>query len=199
MGASNDDGESSVPLTEIAFTDAVKRVQRTLGSRDSNQRMSDSGRWLDTITDDLARFIASMESVFLGTANGNGQPYIQHRGGSPGFIEVVDRKTLRIADRPGNRQYISLGNLSENDQAFLFFIDYETKTRIKIWGSARIDALDDTTGQRAIVFTVKAWDVNCQKYLPSLYRQRTVEAATAKLTARIEALERELAEAAERR
>lgn len=178
--------------TEIAFTPAVKAMQDALGTRRQMEVMAKRRGFRTEITPDLAAFIGGVTSFFLGTATADGQPYIQHRGGAAGFLEVVDRHTLRFADYPGNRQFLTLGNLSENDKVHLFLIDYETKSRIKIWGRGRVI---DPAGDRAIEITVDAWDPNCNQYIPSLYTEATVARVTEKLTARIGALEARLAAA----
>ena len=133
--------------------------------------------WNRTITDDVAAFIAERDSFYLGTASADGQPYIQHRGGKRGFLKVLDEQTLAFADFGGNRQYISMGNLSENDRAFLFLMDYPNRRRLKIWGRAEFveDDADLLTGlvdadykarpERALVFHVEAWDVNCPQHI----------------------------------
>ena len=100
--------------------------------------MEQGGGWETEITPELAAFIAEQTSVFLATANAAGQPYIQHRGGPPGFLRVLDEQTLAFADYRGNRQYITLGNLAENPKVHLFLIDYAHRQRIKIWGEARV-------------------------------------------------------------
>jgi predicted pyridoxine 5'-phosphate oxidase superfamily flavin-nucleotide-binding protein len=100
--------------------------------------MEEKAGWQETITEELARFIADRDSFYLGTASAAGQPYIQHRGGKPGFLKVLDKKTLAFADFRGNRQYISAGNLSENDKAYIFLMDYPGRRRIKIWGRAKV-------------------------------------------------------------
>ncbi|HHI71602.1 MAG TPA: pyridoxamine 5'-phosphate oxidase, partial [Rhodobacteraceae bacterium] len=105
-------------------------------------------------------------SVYFGTASRDGQPYIQHRGGPPGFLQILDARTLMFFDYPGNKQYISLGNLAENPKAFLFMMDYPTKTRIKFWGRAGVDFGQD--GTRRILFHIEAWDINCRKHIPNL-------------------------------
>jgi hypothetical protein len=96
------------------------------------------GSWETSITPDLAHFIEGQISVFLGTASKDGQPYIQHRGGPPGFLKVLDESTIGFADFTGSRQYISQGNLSDNPKAILFLIDYDARQRVKIWGAARV-------------------------------------------------------------
>ena len=132
------------PSSDVAFTPAVKAVQERRGSRRAYRRLEEKGGWRTTVTPELAQFIAERDSVFLATANAAGQPYIQHRGGPKGFIRVLDEKTLGFTDYSGNRQYITLGNLAENDRAFLFLPDYAQRRRVKIWGRARV--VDDDPG-----------------------------------------------------
>ena len=114
--------------SDVAFTPSVKAVQTRKGSRRSYGRMEERGAWHTRITPDLARFIAAQRSIFLATANAEGQPYIQHRGGPPGFLRVLDDKTIGFADFVGNRQYITQGNLADNPKAHLFLIDYAKAT-----------------------------------------------------------------------
>src|SRR3954465_4396925 len=122
--------------SDVAFTPSVKDILARRGSRKAFAHREKAGAWPTRITPDLAAFIAAQRSVFLATANKDGQPYIQHRGGPPGFLRVLDDKTIGFADFAGNRQYITLGNLTENPQAFLFLIDYHNRQRVKIWGKA---------------------------------------------------------------
>ena len=178
-------------VTDIAFSESVKAMQETLGSRGSMERLEKSDRWPERLTDDIKRWIRARDSVFLGSASTAGQPYIQHRGGEAGFIEIPDDRTLVIPDYPGNRHYISLGNFSENPKAFLFMIDYETRTRIKFWGEVRVENLEGA--DRALRFEVRTWDVNCRQYLPALWSTKAVQDANRKLLLKIEALEKEVA------
>src|SRR5215469_14903032 len=124
--------------SDVAFSPAVKAVQERRGSRQAYRHMEERGGWETSITPELAAFIADQDSVYLGTASAAGQPYIQHRGGPKGFIHVLDEKTLAFADFIGNRQYITTGNLAENNRAFLFLMDYAHQQRIKIWGVAKV-------------------------------------------------------------
>ncbi|MEM7171726.1 MAG: pyridoxamine 5'-phosphate oxidase family protein [Pseudomonadota bacterium] len=193
--------------SDIAFTDTIKGIQSRKGSRDLYARMEEKGGWRTEITPDLATYIAAQRSVFLATANTNGQPYIQHRGGPPGFLKVLSEKTIAFADFKGNRQYISQGNLEQNAQAFLFLIDYTNKTRIKIWGTARVvedrpdlmaELMPNREDYRArpeqvIIFTVKAWDANCPQHIPLRFEQEDVERALALRDTRIAELEAEIA------
>ena len=112
------------PTSDIAFTDAVKSAQQRRGSRDLFAQRDIQGGWQASITEELASFIAARDSLYLATASADGQPYMQHRGGPKGFLKVLDSQTLAFADFAGNQQYISVGNLSENDKAFMFLMDY---------------------------------------------------------------------------
>ena len=185
--------------SDVAFTPAVKAIQAEKGSRGSYARMERSGGWQTTITPDLAEFLAELDMFYLGTANGQGQPYIQYRGGAPGFLKVVDEQTLGFADFHGNRQYITLGNLSENPRAFIFLMDYANSRRVKLWGTARVVEGDPALQERlrdpeypgkverAILFTVEAWDVNCPQHIHPRFSQRQVGPV-------IEGLERQIAD-----
>ena len=169
------------PTSDVAFTPAVKLAQEDRGSRQLYEKVEARGGWRDRVTPELAGFIAERDSLYLGTASADGQPYIQHRGGPTGFLKVLDEKTLALADFSGNRQYISLGNLSENDKAFIFLIDYPNQRRFKIWGTARFveddpallaqltDPSYDAAPERALVFTLEAWDVNCPQHITPRY------------------------------
>lgn len=191
--------------SDIAFTPSVKAQQERRGSRKAYARMEEGDGWSDTITADLAAFVASTRSFYLGTASADGQPYIQHRGGPAGFLHVLDEKTLAFADFSGNRQYITTGNLSENPRAYIFIMDYARRLRIKIWGNARVVEDDsellsrlrppqgNIRVERAIVFDVKAWDRNCPQHIPLLFSEEDVKAAVAPLHERIAKLEEELA------
>ena len=191
--------------SDVAFTHAVKEIQRARGSRRSYARMEERGGWSTEIDDELAGFIAEQRSFFLATANAEGQPYIQHRGGPPGFLHVLDPKTLAFADFAGNRQYISLGNLTENAKVHLFLIDYAAKARVKIWGEARVVSDDPALlskltppdyparVEQAMVITVTAWDANCPQHIPQRLEAEDVRHAIESRDARIAALEAEVA------
>ena len=189
--------------TDIAFSPAVKAVQERRGSRTAYARLEQNGGW-DTMVDAvLAKFIAGMRSFYLATASKDGQPYVQHRGGPPGFLRVIDETTLAFADFTGNRQYITTGNLAENPRAVLFLMDYLHRKRVKIWGQARVIENDPELIARlfpedyrarpeaAILFTVEAWDANCPQHIPQMVFAEDVAAAIAVLNERIAALEAE--------
>ena len=185
--------------TDVAFSPSVKALQQRLGSRVAYARLEARGGWQSTITPDLAAFIAARDSFYLATASAGGQPYIQHRGGPKGFLHVLDDRTLAFADYAGNRQYITAGNLAENPRAFIFLMDYSTRTRIKLWGTARAVENDPSLlarlapaggkprVERAIVFEVVAWDANCPQHIPLKHDEEEVAA----LRARIAELEQE--------
>ena len=190
--------------SDVAFTPAVKAIQNQKGSRQSYSRMEKGDGWQTTITPELAEFVASLDMFYLGTANAAGQPYIQYRGGSPGFLKLIDDRTFGFADFGGNRQYITLGNLSENSKAFLFLMDYANSQRIKVWGTARVvegdKALEDRLRdpsypgkvERVILFTVEAWDVNCHQHIHQRYSQRQIAPVIEQLQERIADLEAEV-------
>ena len=175
------------PVSDIAFTPAVKAQQERFGSRAGYASMEEKVGWQDEVSQDLKGFIAERDSLYMATTSSAGHPYIQHRGGEKGFLKVLDEKTLAFADFTGNRQYITLGNLSENNRAFIFLMDYENQRRVKIWGRAEVVEDDaELTAQltsssykarpeRVITFTVEAWDVNCPKHIPRRYTEEQVQ------------------------
>jgi uncharacterized protein len=184
---------------DLAFSPSVKAAQTRRGSRQNYARLEEKGSPRTSIDAGLAAFIAEQRSFFLATVSNEGQPYIQHRGGPPGFLLVLDEHTLAFADFSGNRQYISTGNLDENPRAMLFLVDYRTRRRVKIWGRARVVEDDPAMieslmpedyaarGEAAILFTVDAWDVNCPQHIPQMVFAEDV----AQLAERITALEDE--------
>jgi predicted pyridoxine 5'-phosphate oxidase superfamily flavin-nucleotide-binding protein len=194
---------TAVP-SDIAFTPAVKAIQARKGSRGAYERMENGEGWQTTVTPDLAAFIGAQTSFFLATASPEGQPYVQHRGGPPGFLRVMDDETLAFADFRGNRQYISLGNLAQNPKAFLFLIDYANRQRVKIWGEARVSedpALISALmpqdykarPEQAILFTVATWSANCAQHIPQRFEAADVAATIMAREQRIAELEAEVA------
>jgi predicted pyridoxine 5'-phosphate oxidase superfamily flavin-nucleotide-binding protein len=190
--------------SDVAFTPAVKSIQEQKGSRSSYSRMERGEGWQTTVTDEFAAYVADLDMFYLGTANAVGQPYIQYRGGPRGFLKVINDQTLGFADFGGNRQYITLGNLSENPKASLFLMDYANQRRVKVWGTARVvegdAALEDRLREpeypgrveRVIIFTVAAWDVNCQQHIHERYSRRQIAPMVEKFRTRIAELEAEL-------
>lgn len=192
--------------SDVAFTPAVKAIQSRKGSRGGYASMEERGGWRTEIDESLAAFIGEQTSFFLATATADGQPYIQHRGGPAGFIKVLDKTTLAFADYRGNRQYITQGNLSENPKAYIFFIDYVNRRRIKIWGEARVVEDDPALiaalmpkdykakPEQAILFKIAAWDSNCPQHIPMKFDAADVAAAVAARDERIAELEAEVAQ-----
>jgi len=188
--------------SQIVFPPAALRAQAERGSAHNYARKVASG-FPDTVTPDLAGFIAELDTAFLATVSESGAPYIQHRGGPKGFIKVIDERTLGFADYAGNRQYITLGNLAGNDRAYLFLLDFANRQRIKVWGRARVvegdaallERLIDpgyrARPERAILFTIEAWDSNCSQHITERFTQAEVAIAVTGLRERIVALEAE--------
>jgi hypothetical protein len=193
----------------LVFTPSARRAQAERGSAKAYERKTAVG-FPDRVTPELVEFLTGIDTAFLGTVSEAGAPYIQHRGGPKGFIKVVDEKTLGFADYRGNRQYITLGNLADNDRAFLFLLNPATQQRIKLWGHARVvendsdliarlfDAGYQARPERVILFTIDAWEVNCSQHIAPRFTPEEIAEAARELRARIAALEaenRELREA----
>jgi predicted pyridoxine 5'-phosphate oxidase superfamily flavin-nucleotide-binding protein len=190
--------------SDIAFTPAVKAQQSRMGSRRAYAHMEEGAGWQTRITPELEEFIAHQNSFYLATSNAAGQPYIQHRGGPPGFLRALDEQTLGFADFAGNKQYITLGNIQESPKCHLFLMDYAHRRRIKIWGElsavegdAALNARLKPEGykarvERVLLIKLKAWDVNCPQHIPVKIDAADVEAALAKRDARIAELESEI-------
>jgi len=188
--------------SDIVFPPAARRAQAERGSARAYEKRIAAG-FPDRVTPELAAFIAELDTAFLATVSADGAPYIQHRGGPQGFIKVLDEKTLGFADYAGNRQYITLSNLAENDRAYLFLLDFARRRRIKLWGRARVVEDDPALlarlidpgyrarPDRAILFTVEAWDANCSQHITARFTEAEIEEATAALRDRIAALEAE--------
>jgi uncharacterized protein len=169
-------------FTRLAFSPAVKTAQARYGARVHGERLERAEPARDRLNSDLMTFVAGADSFFIATASRDGWPYMQHRGGPAGFLKVLDDRTLAFADYAGNKQYITAGNLSENDRVMLFIIDYERGRRLKIWGQAAL--IDDDPRlfdcvsnpaypakvERVIRIDVEAWDLNCRQHFPKLIR-----------------------------
>jgi predicted pyridoxine 5'-phosphate oxidase superfamily flavin-nucleotide-binding protein len=191
--------------SDIVFTPSARRAQAERGSVDRYDKRIAAG-FPGRVTEELAAFIAELDTAFLATVSAAGAPYIQHRGGPKGFIKVLDEKTLGFADYAGNRQYITISNLADNDRAYLFLLDFAARRRIKIWGRARVVEDDPALlarladpnyrarPERAILFTVEAWDVNCSQHITARFTEAEVAEAAALLRDRIAALEAENAQ-----
>ena len=188
--------------SNLVFPPAARKAQAERGSDRLYEKQVQSG-YPDTVTPDLADFIAQLDTAFLATVSENGAPYIQHRGGPKGFIKVIDDKTLGFADYRGNRQYITIGNLVGNDHAFLFLLDHANRQRIKVWGRTRVVEYDDALiaklfddgyrakPERAILFTIDAWDVNCSQHITARFTHAEVAEASKMLVEKMAILEAE--------
>ena len=190
---------------DVLFSDSVKAEQARLGSRAT----FDGREFKSEITDDLRQFLAVVDTFFLATASADGRPYVQHRGGPPGFLKTIGTNTLAFADFAGNRQYITLGHLKENDRANIFIPHFATQQRVKLWGRARVIEGDlelmerlvnpayvkaaKARPQRAIVFTLEAWDSNCRQHIVPRYTEAEIAPAVDQLAKRIKELEEEVA------
>jgi predicted pyridoxine 5'-phosphate oxidase superfamily flavin-nucleotide-binding protein len=164
---------------EVMFSAAVRAEQACRGSREIHARRAAAGGFAHALSADIVAFVSERDSAYFATATADGQPYVQHRGGPPGFLKVLDKRTVAFAEYAGNKQYISIGNLAENERSFLFLMDYAKARRLKLWGRARVTAeptllarLADPAYsariEQAIVFTVLAWDWNCSQHIPRL-------------------------------
>lgn len=186
----------------LPFSQRVKAEQERRGSRAQYKGREEKRGWPDRMTPELAQLVGAARSFYLGTASADGQPYIQHRGGPPGFLSVLDDKTLGFADYGGNKQFITLGNLAENPRAIIFMMDYARRLRIKIWGRARVIENDDHMLQRlssvasgpperCILLEIDVWDRNCHQHIPHLLPAEDVETIVRELQGRINDLEAE--------
>jgi predicted pyridoxine 5'-phosphate oxidase superfamily flavin-nucleotide-binding protein len=192
---------------EIAFTPTVKKAQEQFGSRNAYARMEEAPESRNhRLGQAEAQFIAARNSLYMATVSETGWPYMQHRGGPIGFVRVLDEITIGFADFRGNRQYVSLGNLMSDDRVSLFFMDYPNKTRLKLFGRAKIVGFDDQATlsllempdyrarvERGFLIKVEGFDWNCPQHIVERYTLEEMRAMTAPLTARIAELEAELA------
>jgi predicted pyridoxine 5'-phosphate oxidase superfamily flavin-nucleotide-binding protein len=195
----------------VVSTPAVKAAQAANGSRAAySTRDGETAR--DLLTENEAGFIATRDSFYMASVSETGWPYIQHRGGAPGFIKILSPSQIAFADFRGNRQYVSVGNLSKDDRAALFFMDYPSQTRLKLLGHVHavdlaenpelaatlVDPTYRAKVERAFVIDVEAFDWNCPQHITPRYTLDELEPAIGSLKARIVELEAELAQAKQR-
>jgi predicted pyridoxine 5'-phosphate oxidase superfamily flavin-nucleotide-binding protein len=190
---------------EIAATPAVKAAQARNGSRMAYARLEEGPPTHDRLTEPEADFIASRDSFYLASVSETGWPYIQHRGGRPGFLKVLDEKTLAFADFRGNRQYISIGNIAGNDRVALFLMDYPRRTRLKVLGRMSLldpdanpdlmaqlqDPADGAKVERGLKIEVEAFDWNCPQHITPRFSEAELEAALDPVKRRLADLEAE--------
>lgn len=190
----------------LLFSPAVKAVQLTHGSRDAYAKR-DGASEPDVLTENEAQFIATRDSFYMASVGASGWPYVQHRGGPAGFLKVLGERTLGFADFRGNRQYVSVGNIADDNRVALFMMDYPRRARLKLLGRARtVDlaaapelaaALFDTDYgakvERGLVIEVEAFDWNCPQHITPRFSLAEIEPSVAALKARIAELEAKLA------
>lgn len=164
--------------SDVAFSPTVKAIQTRKGSRAMYGQMELEGSWDPALDQNAQAFIQAQRSFYLGTASADGQPHVQHRGGPPGFLHIINDRELAFADFRGNRQFISQGNLQDNPKAFIFLMDYAHQARLKIWGEARVIEGDKAlikslmpegyraVAEQAITFKVTLWNWNCRQHIP---------------------------------
>lgn len=189
---------------DILATPAVRAAQAAQGSG-AVWSAFDGDRAFDRFTDNEAAFIAERDSVYMASVSESGWPYVQHRGGPPGFLKVLDDKTLALPDFAGNRQYISLGNVSADDRVSLILVDYPRRARLKIL--ARMQAVDLSGDpelaerlalpgyrarvERALVLRLETFDWNCPQHITPRFTAAEIEAGAQPLRARLAELEAE--------
>lgn len=191
----------------IAFTPSVKAQQERHGSRAGYARLEEGPPSHDAIGPAEAAFVAARDGFYLATVSESGWPYVQFRGGPPGFLRVLDERTLGWADFGGNRQYLSVGNAARDDRAALFLMDYAGRRRLKLLGRLAVRPIGEDPAlagrlavpgyraeiERAVVFRLAALDWNCPRHIPRRFTPAEIGAATAPLRARLAELEAELA------
>lgn len=196
-------------FAEIAFTPTVKAWQEKMGSRAAYARMEEQpGTVHAALGDEEAGFIAERDSFYMASVSETGWPYIQHRGGPPGFVRILGERLIGFADFRGNRQYISAGNFAGNDRVALFFMDYASRTRLKLLGRVRLAQADDqemmarlempdypAKVERGILISVEAFDWNCPQHITERYTRSEIEALVAPMKRKFAALEAALADA----
>ncbi|MEU6672249.1 pyridoxamine 5'-phosphate oxidase family protein, partial [Streptomyces sp. NPDC046727] len=191
---------------QVAFTENVRRVQEERGSASAMERLlaGDPGR-ADRLGPDEADFIAARDGFYLATVSETGWPYMQFRGGPPGFVHVLDDETLAFLDVRGNRQYITAGNIRGDDRVSLFFMDYAHRARLKVFGRAEIrdpgefselrgrsgDARTDGREEWLLVVRVEGLAWNCAKHITPRFSEAELSDALQRVYERISELEEE--------
>lgn len=180
---------------EIAFTPTVRKLQSQAGSRNAYARLDSTPDRRDQLGDTEAEFIAARDGFYQATVSETGWPYVQFRGGPAGFLKVLDAKTIGYADFRGNLQYISVGNLTQEDRISIILMDYANQSRLKLFGRARvvtqethpalIERLSDpgygAVVQRGVIITVEGYDWNCPQHITPRFTPAEIRAATAPL------------------
>ncbi len=175
-------------FARVAFTDSVRKIQETMGSRERYTRMEEGPQSNHELTEREAEFIQERDSFYMASVNEDGWPYVQHRGGAPGFTRVLDEKTIGFADFRGNRQYVSIGNFSKDDRVSLFFMDYVNRRRLKMFGRVELIDIDQVEllaqltdegykakVERGVIIHVEAFDWNCPAHITPRYTEVEIE------------------------
>jgi predicted pyridoxine 5'-phosphate oxidase superfamily flavin-nucleotide-binding protein len=197
-------------FAQIAFTDSVKAAQTRYGSRRAYQKFEMAEERGDRLSERETDFLARCDSFYMGSVSETGWPYVQHRGGPKGFLKVLDDRTLAFVDFRGNKQYISVGNLTWNDRVALFIMDYPNQQRLKLWARARLVERDqdpqliarlqassyEARVERAIVLNIEAFDWNCPQHITRRFSEAEVERMIALLLEENRALKVQLAQVA---
>ena len=192
-------------FAELAFTPLVKEQQRKHGSRHAYEKVEQSAIAGDRLGPDEQEFIRERDSFYMASVSETGWPYIQHRGGPPGFLRVLDDRTLGFADLRGNKQYVSVGNLQHDDRVALFLMDYPGQRRLKILGRAeffegadaqeKFEALrvpgEKSPVERAMLIHVEAFDWNCPQHITPRYTEAELTEILEPIRKRLTALEEE--------
>lgn len=193
-------------FAKISFTPSVVKIQEQHGSDKAYSKfLSPEATGGDQLTEDEAEFITARDSFYQATTSNEGWPYVQYRGGPTGFLKVLDSKTLAYADFRGNRQYISVGNVSENNRVSLILVDYPNRRRLKIWARAHLVSITDdpelvaslhdesyrARPERVVVLTIEAFDWNCPQHIHPRYTLTELEPHIGELRAQIESLRAE--------
>jgi len=178
-------------FAQIAFTPAVQAEQEALGSLPHFAQVATMGRDDSVLTAREAGYIHARDSFYMATVSETGWPYMQHRGGPPGFVRVLDERTIGFADLSGNRQHISVGNLANNDRVSLFFMDYANRRRLKLLGHARVVRDDpallarltppgaERLAESAVLIEVAGYDWNCPQHITPRFSAEEWEAMRA--------------------
>ncbi len=194
-------------FAELAFTDAVRQVQEEQGSRRAYTQMDEGDQdYNHLISENEAAFIESRDSFYMATISETGWPYIQHRGGAPGFVKVLNERQLGFLDYRGNRQYVTVGNLRGSDRVSLFFMDYARKGRLKLLGRAKVIATEEAAAlglsiqegyraraERAVVIDIAGFDWNCPQHITERFTLEELRPSIEAMQARIAELEAQLA------
>lgn len=174
--------------SSLAFTNVIKSIQDKLGSRETYERVEKMS-YVDGLTPIEAEFVSQMDSFYMASSGENGFPYIQHRGGPKGFIKVIDPQTIGIVDFTGNRQYISVGNITINPKVSLILVSYPFRARLKMYAEAEIVEIKDRPDlfellkptdykfkpERLLLFHIKAYDWNCPQHITPKYTKDEIE------------------------